>query len=104
MCREPSGFVSGALHSSQLNHTVMDKEGAAVVAILNKLDYLMSTESRFLVTIKLLPTFLTLKRVPVTRTPTQRLPNWRIFLSQYPIEIVHIAGGRHCWGDLLWRW
>ena len=40
----------------------------------------------------------------VAKTTAQRLDQWKAVLGQYDYTIVHIAGDRNCWGDLLSRW
>ena len=40
----------------------------------------------------------------VANTTAQRLDQWKAVLGQYDNTIVHIAGDRNCWGDLLSRW
>ena len=41
---------------------------------------------------------------PVAKTTAQRLNQWEVVLGQYDYTIMHIAGHRNCWGDLLSRW
>ena len=40
----------------------------------------------------------------VAKTTAQRLDQWKVVLGLYDYTIVHIAGDRNCWGDLLSRW
>ena len=40
----------------------------------------------------------------VAKTTAQRLDQWKAVLGQYDYIIVHIAGDRNCWGDLLSWW
>ena len=39
----------------------------------------------------------------VAKTTAQCLDQWKAVLGQYDYTIVHIAGDRNCWGDLVWR-
>ena len=39
----------------------------------------------------------------VSKPTAQRLDQWKTVLEQYDYTIVHIAGDRNCWGDLLSR-
>ena len=41
---------------------------------------------------------------PVAKTTAQRFDQWEVVLGQYDYTIVHIAGDRNCWGNLLSQW
>ena len=39
----------------------------------------------------------------VAETAEQGMDQWRAILRKYDYTIMHIAGDRNCWGDLLLR-
>ena len=40
----------------------------------------------------------------VAKTTAQRLDQWKALFGQYDYTLMHIAGDRNCWKDLLSRW
>ena len=84
----------------------MDKEGYAVVSTLKWLEYLLCngvhicTDHRNLSYIFYSEACVS----SVAKTTVQQLDQSKAVFGQYDCAIVHIAGERNCWGDLLSRW
>ena len=105
MTHEPLGFLSGTFKESQQRWATVDKEGLAVMSTLKRLEYLLRngvqiyTDHRNLAYIFYPDACVS----SVAKISTQRLNQWKAVLRQYDFTIVHIAGARNCWGDLLSR-
>ena len=106
MTHEPLSFGSGTFKRSPKWWATMDKDGFATVSIFKRLEYLLwngvhiYTNHRNSAYIFDPETCVS----SVAKTAAQCLDQWKAVLGQYYSTIMHIAGDRNCWGDLLSRW
>ena len=105
MRHEPLGFVSGAFKGAQLNWPTVDKEGYAIVATFQRLEYLLWQGVHIFCDHRNLAYIFNPEacRGAVPKAASQRLEHWRTFLGQYRFTVVHIPGVENNWGDLLSR-
>ena len=83
----------------------MDKEGFAVVSTFKRLEYLLWNGVHVYTDHRNLEYIFDPEACvsSVAKTTAQRLDQRKAVLGQYDHTIVHIAGDRNCWGDLLPR-
>ena len=105
MSHEPLGFVSEGFKGSQLHWAVVDKEAFTILSVCRRLSYLLwdgfniFCDHRSLAYI-----FSTVTcAAPLSKSTSQRLLNWRTFMSEFSYVIPHIPGTEAHWGDLLSR-
>ena len=105
MCHQPLAFLSGQFKASQLNWSVTDKEGYAILAAYLRFDYLLHgqvtifTDHRSLAYI-----FNSHKDIrDISKATSHRLERWSNILGRHAYNIVHICGTDNVWADLLSR-
>lgn len=106
MSHEPLGYVSGVFKNSQFNWPTVDKEGYAMVATFQRLEYLLWRGVSLFCDYCNLAYIFNLeefKGMVVSKTTSQRLEHWRTYLGQYRLTIVHIPFADNNWGGLLSR-
>ena len=106
MTHEPLGFLSGTFRGAQQRWATVDKEGFAIVSTFKRLEYLLWNGVQIYTDHRNLAYIFDPEACvsSVAKTTAQRLDQWKAVLGQYDYTIMHIAGDRNCWGDLLSRW
>ena len=105
MAHEPLGFVSGGFKRSQLNWAVVDKEAFVILSVCRRLSYLLWDGFDIFLRYRNLAYIFSPVACAATlsKSTSQRLLNWRIFMSEFSYVIRHIPGVENHWGDLLSR-
>lgn len=110
MGHEPLAFISGMFKGSSKRWPTVEKEGFAIKASVERLDYFLRgipgdqpfsiyTDHRNLVYI-----FDAEGRGAVHRHTAERLERWSIVLASFRYRICHVDGEQNVWADLLSRW
>ena len=102
---EPLAFVSGSFTGSSLRWSTFEKEAAAIINSVEKLDYLLMRPEGFhlftdhsnLVFILNLET----ATIRLNKGSPSKVQRWGMTPAQYNYTIFHISGEDKCWADLL---
>ena len=105
---EPLAFLAGSFRSSQARWSTPEKEAYAIIASVDRLDYLLLRPEGFLL-------FTDHKNLtyifdPVRTNPRMpkhvfnKIQRWALMLAAFRYEVVHIPGTENIWADLMSRW
>jgi len=101
---EPLGFCGHKFSGAQLNWSIVEKEGFAVVDALNKLDYLLMNDTPF----KLYVDHKNLTQIfspsNVSKPVAQKLQRWALEIQKFNYQISYIKGEDNVCSDLMTRW
>ena len=105
---EPLAFLSGSFTGSSTNWSTAEKEAAAIILSVEKLDYLLSRPQGFhLFTDHSNLVFIFHPEqtdVKMTKNALKKVRRWCMTLSAFQYTIVYIPGDENIWADLLSRW
>ena len=106
MTHEPLRFRSGTFKWSQQWWATVDKKGFAMVSAFKWLEYVLWNGVYIYTDHKNLAYIFDPDACvsSVAKMTTPRLDQWRAVLAQYDYTIMHIAGDRNFWRDLLSQW
>jgi RNase H-like domain found in reverse transcriptase len=105
---QPLAFLSGEFNGAQLQWTVPEKDGFAVVNTVTKVDYLLLSHDEF----SILSDHLNLTYIfnPLSADPTfarhvvHKLQRWALKMSVLSYHMEHVMGELNYWTDLMTRW
>ena len=105
---EPLAFLSGSFTGASHNWSTPEKEAAAIIYCVERLDYLLYRPQGFhLFTDHSNLVFIyhpEKSSVIMSKTVFNKVQRWSMLLSNFEYTIVHIKGEDNCWADLLSRW
>ena len=101
---EPLGFCGHKFTGSQLNWSIVEKEGFAVVDALNKLDYLLTNQRPFRLYVDHKNLLQIFSPTSVSKPVAQKLQRWALQIQRFNYEIHYITGTDNVWSDLMTRW
>ena len=101
---EPLGFCGHKFAGSQLNWSIVEKEGFAVVDALQKLDYLLMNDRPFKLFVDHKNLIQIFSPTEVSKPVAQKLQRWALQIQKFNYEIIHIRGEDNVWSDLMTRW
>lgn len=104
---EPLGFSSGAIKGAQLRWGTPEKEGFAILHVVDTFDCILLRAPQF----RIFTDHLNLKYIynplsvdsTLARHVVHKLQRWALKLSVFNYIIEHIPGEENCWADLLTR-
>ena len=96
---KPVSFYSKKFNSYQLNYSVIEKEGLALILALQHFDVYVGGSTPIVIYTDHNPlTFLN-----SLQCPNQRLIRWSLFLQSYALDIRHVKGTENVVADALSR-
>src|SRR5690348_15788514 len=101
---EPLGFCGHKFAGSQLNWSIVEKEGFAVVDALSKLDYLLMNDRPFRLFVDHKNLTQIFSPSTVSKPVAQKLQRWALQIQKFNYEICYITGEENVWSDLMTRW
>ena len=105
---QPLAFLSGSFHGASSRWSTPEKEAAAIIYSVQRLDYLlMRPEGFHIFTDHSNLIFMFNPETAATRlnrASFSKVQRWGMILAQYQYTIIHISGEQNCWADLLSRW
>jgi RNase H-like domain found in reverse transcriptase len=104
---QPLALSSGEFEGAQLQLTVPEKEGFAIVDTVTKVDYLLLSHDEF----SILSDHLNLTYIynPLSADPTlarhvvHKLQRWALKMSVFSYRMEHVMGELNYWTDLITR-
>jgi RNase H-like domain found in reverse transcriptase len=105
---QPLAFLSGEFNGAQLQWTVPEKGGFAIVNTVTKVDYLLLSHDEF----SILSDHHNLTYIynPLWADPTlarhvvHKLQRWALKMSVFSYRMEHVMGELNYWTDLMTRW
>ena len=105
---EPLAFLAGSFTGSSYNWSTLEKEAAAIINSVQRLDYLLIRPKGFYLFTdhsNLVFIFNPERVQPsMSKNATNKVKRWAIALSVFDYTIAHIDGEENVWADLLSRW
>ena len=105
---EPLAFLAGTFRGSQARWSTPEKEAYAIVASVDRLDYLLLRPEGFLLFTdhkNLTYIFDPARTNPrMAKHVVNKIQRWALLLASYRYEVVHISGEENIWADLMSRW
>ncbi len=103
---EPLMFLSGRFRHSQLNWSVLEKEGYAIIHPCKRMDYLLQRHRGFTIHTdhRNLKFLLDPSSSAITQRTVDKVERWRLALTSLRFKVEFIEGKNNHWADLLSRW
>ena len=102
---EPLAFLSGIFNGPEKGWSIPEKEAYAVVAAVDKLDYLLLRQNGFiLLTDHRNLEFIFNPAADLKTSTRHKIGRWALSLMGYKFSVHHIPGKMNVWADLLSRW
>jgi hypothetical protein len=101
---EPLGFCGHKFSGSELNWSIVEKEGYAVVDALSKLDYLLMNDKPFRLYVDHKNLLQIFSPSSVSKPVAQKLQRWALEIQKFNYQIQYIKGEDNVWSDLMTRW
>jgi len=101
---EPLVFCGHKFSAPELNWSIVEKEGYAVVDAMNMLDYLLMNDRPFILSVDHKNLTQIFSPSSVSKPVAQKLQRWALEIQKFNYEIQYIKGEDNVWSDLMTRW